>query len=309
MSQPVSHLRILGIVLFCSILWGSAFPAIKYAYGIWAMESMASRFLFAGVRFTIAGLLVLLLVRRPGPWRRLRSADWRLLTAFSLLQTVGQYIFFYWALSVSSGILGSLLVSAGSFWWVLLAPVFLKSPPPTAKHYLILTMCAIGIAIAVYAPGAGAGNPLLGAFLFLCAALSGTLGIIVLQPLSKTIDITTATGFSLFSGGLVLTLLGLPAMGEIGVFADWRIASLTLYLALVSATAFTLWNRLSKQYPVNILAGYRFLIPLCGVVQSALFIDAESPGLGIYLGGAITILGIVWLSRLPTTPSPTRTIR
>lgn len=305
MLPPSTHARIIGIVLICSILWGSAFPAIKHVYDIWAMDSMATRLLFAGVRFVIAGFLVLLLIRRPGPWERIRRADWRLLLGFSLFQTVGQYLFFYLALSISSGILGSLLVSAGSFWWVLLAPVLLRTPPPTHRHYAILTMCALGIAIAVYAPGAGAGNPLLGGFLFLASSLSGTLGVITLQPLSKSIDVTTATGFSLFSGGIILCLLGLPAIDEIGAFADYRVAGTTLYLALVSATSFTLWNRLTRLYPVNILAGYRFLIPLSGVLQSAFFISAETPGVGIYLGGSIVILGIYLLSRLSTPPVPT----
>lgn len=307
MLSPSTHARILGIVLICSILWGSAFPAIKFVYGVWEMESMATRFLFAGIRFTIAGLLVLLLISRARPWQRLRGADWRLLALFTLFQTVGQYLFFYLALSISSGILGSLLVSAGSFWWVLLAPLFLKSPPPTVKHYTILAMCAIGIGIAVYAPGAGAGRPLVGGLLFLCSSLSGTLGVIVLQPLSKTIDVTTATGFSLFGGGVVLTLFGLPAMAEVTAFSDFRVAGITLYLSIVSATAFTLWNGLTRHYPVNILAGYRFLIPLCGVIQSALFISAESPGIGIYLGGSIVIVGIFLLSRL--SPAPARPVR
>ena len=309
MLPPSAHARILGIVLICSLLWGSAFPAIKHVYGIWEMDSIAARFLFAGVRFTIGGLLVLVFIRQPPPWQRLRRANCRLLILFALFQTVGQYLFFYLALSISSGILGSLLVSAGSFWWVLLAPVFLKSPPPTFWHYIILSMCAAGICMAVYAPGAGAGNPLLGGALFLCSSLSGTLGIIVLQPLSKSIDVTTATGFSLCAGGLMLSLLGLPAIDEAGAFTDPRIAGTTLYLAFVSAAAFTLWNGLTRLYPVNILAGYRFLIPLCGVIQSSLFIQAESPGVGIYLGGTIVILGIFVLSRLPSPGAPPRSAR
>lgn len=307
MLPPSAHARIFGIVLICSILWGSAFPAIKFVYGTWEMESASTRFLFAGIRFTIAGLLVLVFIRRPGPWRRLRSADWWLLAVFALFQTLGQYVFFYLAMSISSGILGSLLVSAGSFWWVLLAPVFLKSPAPTSKHIAILTMCAAGIALAVYAPGAGAGNPILGGILFLCASLCGALGLIVLQPLSKSIDVPTATGASLFTGGLALTALGAPAFHEAGAFADPRIAGATFYLACVSAAAFTLWNALSRQFPVNILAGYRFLIPLCGVVQSSLFVRAESPGAGIYVGGGIVLLGIFLLSRL--TPTPMRPVR
>ena len=49
------------------------------------------------------------------------------------------------------------------------------------------------------------------------------------------------------------------------------IVILTLWLAFVSAAAFSLWNHLSTLHPVNLLASYRFLIPVAGIVESLLF--------------------------------------
>ena len=306
MSEHTPHAKLFGLVLICSVLWGSAFPFIKYVYGIWEMN-FAATYLFAGVRFAIAGFLIFLVLAKTKPLARLRKANLRLLAALTLLQTVGQYTFFYWAMSVSSGALGALLVSAGSLWWVILSPIFLKSPIPTGKQIGILLMCTVGIILAMARPGAGSGDPLFGGLLFLCSSLSGVLGIIVLQPLSKTIDVPTATGFSLFAGGIVLTIVGLPAIDQFKNFADIRVAGVTVYLAFVSAAAFTLWNILTRKYPVNILAGYRFMIPLCAVIQSGLFIKGETIGTGIYVGGSIVIVGIFLLARLSPTPtSPVR---
>lgn len=50
--------------IFCCILWGSAAPAIKIAYNLFQIspDDTASRILLAGARFTLAGLLALLLV-------------------------------------------------------------------------------------------------------------------------------------------------------------------------------------------------------------------------------------------------------
>ena len=110
-------------------------------------------------------------------------------------------------------------------------------------------------------------------------------------------------------GRAVASALGLPAIGETAAFTDVRVAGTTLYLAFVSAAAFTLWNGLTRRYPVNILAGYRFLIPLCGVVQSALFISGESPGAGIYIGGSIVIAGIFLISRLRSDAVSPRPVR
>lgn len=46
----------------CCVLWGSAIPAIKTGYRLLEVDSSdtASQIVFAGIRFTLAGLLVLL---------------------------------------------------------------------------------------------------------------------------------------------------------------------------------------------------------------------------------------------------------
>ena len=50
------------LAMLCCFLWGSAFPCIKIGYEMFQIGSdqTMSQILFAGVRFTLAGLLVLL---------------------------------------------------------------------------------------------------------------------------------------------------------------------------------------------------------------------------------------------------------
>lgn len=50
------------LALVCCLLWGSAFPCIKIGYGLFgiAADDRASQILFAGLRFTLAGLLAIL---------------------------------------------------------------------------------------------------------------------------------------------------------------------------------------------------------------------------------------------------------
>ena len=52
--------------LLCTALWGSAIPAVKAGYDLFSIagEDAAAKLFFAGMRFTIAGLLVLALVLR-----------------------------------------------------------------------------------------------------------------------------------------------------------------------------------------------------------------------------------------------------
>ena len=88
---------ILGCLVCCA-LWGSAFPCIKIGYGLFGIPAhdSASQLLFAGLRFTLAGMLVIVGMsvaqRRPlVPQAR----DIKPICILSLFQTIGQYFFFY----------------------------------------------------------------------------------------------------------------------------------------------------------------------------------------------------------------------
>ena len=50
------------LAMVCCALWGSAFPCIKIGYQMFNIPSGAvgSQFLFAGIRFTLAGILTIL---------------------------------------------------------------------------------------------------------------------------------------------------------------------------------------------------------------------------------------------------------
>ncbi len=283
-------------VLACSALWGSAFPIIKLSYARLALDSYGEQLLFAGTRFILAGLLVSLFCRS-SVLTTLRETPLKPLLLVILGQTYFQYLFFYYALGISSGTLGALLVGAGSLWWVLLAPLFLKTAWPSGKQWLILLICSIGIAVAVYAPGAGSGNVGLGATVFLLASLSGAIGALGLKLVPATSGSRAITALSLFFGGLLLLLTGSFSWGEFlsgfGAATLW----VTLYLAALSAMAFTLWNRLIERYSVNTLSAFRFMIPLCGVVESALFLEEETIGPGLLVGGTLVLGSLFFMGR------------
>lgn len=87
-------------IVLCAVvvtaLWGSATPAIKVGYEMFHIEAgdIPTKMLFAGVRFTLAGIMVLLigfLTRRP---MIPKKEDWVPVTVLGGLQTTLSYIFF-----------------------------------------------------------------------------------------------------------------------------------------------------------------------------------------------------------------------
>jgi drug/metabolite transporter (DMT)-like permease len=285
-------------VLICATLWGSAFPVIKNSYHFLHMDTYGEQLLFAGTRFVLAGLMILPFCRR-SILQAIRNAPSKPMLGVILGQTYFQYIFFYFAISVSSATLGSLLVGAGSFWWILLAPVLGNAPKPTSRQWLLLGICTLGIGIAAYAPGAGAGKVLLGCVSFLAATLAGAVGSIYMKQVAPISGSRSSTAISLGIGGLLLLLTGMGSTASFIANYNWQVLGVTVYLAFLSATAFTLWNRLIEQYSVSLLSTYRFLIPLMGVIESAIFVKGESIGPGIILGGLLILGSLVAISREP----------
>lgn len=102
----------------------------------------AMRSLFSGIRFSVSELALLIFAKSPG--QEWRATPLRWLIALALTQTVGQYVLFYLGLSLSSAALASLLISSGSFWWVLLAPRFGHSPALTRRQWVILLVGGFG---------------------------------------------------------------------------------------------------------------------------------------------------------------------
>ena len=116
MVQKKNTLTKTGIVALlacvCCILWGSAIPVIKTGYRLMEVDAAdtASQIEFAGVRFTLAGLLVLIFasIRE----KKVLIPDRTILkyaVPVCLAQTVGQYFFFYIGVAHTSGVKGGII--------------------------------------------------------------------------------------------------------------------------------------------------------------------------------------------------------
>lgn len=288
-------LTLVTLSVICAGLWGSAFPGIKYVYRELGEVDSSMRYAFAGIRFVMAGMMVCLIYRRQivRHLSQCETIPWRLLGLLVLFQTILQYVFFYEGIAVASGVLGSIFIGFGSIWWLVLSPVVLKTAWPDRYNWFAISVSLAGAGLAVYSPDAGEGNPLLGAFLFLMASLSGAGAALTVKFFPAGFSIALATGISLFTGGLFLVLLGISSLTEFWSLAHSGIWWMTLWLAFVSAAAFCLWNHLIRTYSVKVLAQFRFLIPLSGIVQSVVFIPGENLRWQTCVGG-LMVIGAIW---------------
>lgn len=84
------------VATFCCLLWGSAYPAIKNGYALFhiAPDDIPSKMVFAGYRFLLAGLVLLIFAIASGKAiGRLKKGQYRQIVILGLTQTTLQYVF------------------------------------------------------------------------------------------------------------------------------------------------------------------------------------------------------------------------
>lgn len=124
--------------LLCCALWGSATPFIKIGYGLMLPEkNTPSIMLFAGIRFTLAGIITVLIysiARR----KFLFPKKENILKVLNVatFQTVIQYVFFYIGLANTSGVKGTIISGSNAFCTILVASLIFRQEKLTLKKSL-----------------------------------------------------------------------------------------------------------------------------------------------------------------------------
>lgn len=264
---------VAALACICCILWGSAIPTIKTGYRLLEVDTAdtASQIVFAGVRFALAGLLVLLFASVKE--RKLMVPDRSTLkyaVPVCLAQTVGQYFFFYIGVAHTSGVKGGIITGLGNFIAILLACLIFRNEKMTGRKMLGCILGFAGVVIInLMGNSLDMGFTLTGEGFVLLAQLAYGVSTVLINIFSKKVSPVILSGTQFFIGGILLFVIGrcmgghldhIPAMGAV----------LILYLALVSAVAYTLWSVLLTYNDVSKVAIFGFVNPLCSVILSAL---------------------------------------
>ncbi len=286
---------VLALATLCCLLWGSAYPAVKIGYEIFGITTTGAQVLFAGYRFTLAGILTwiitsLYLKKFVLPQR----AEWGRMISLGLVQTTLQYIFFYIGLANTTGVKASIINATSTFFVIIFAHLILKNEKITRAKVWGCVLGMAGVIIIQLKGGQIDSSFSLNGdgFLFLVCVVSA-LGAVMTRVFTQKIDAMILTAWQLMIGGVILMIVGLGMGGEITVITVPGML-LLLYLAALSAAAFTIWAILIKHNPVGMVAIYGFMIPVFGVILSGLFLGEAFLNLRILVSLACVSVGI-WL--------------
>ena len=105
----------------------------------------------------------------------------------------------------------------------------------------------------------------------LISAISYALSSIYLKKFSKYENPVMLSGYQFSVGGVILIVIGGIMGGRLHQVSAPAIGML-LYLAFVSAAAYSIWGILLQHNPVSRVTIYGFMNPVIGVLLSALLL-------------------------------------
>lgn len=267
----------------CSFLWGSAFPFIKIGYDLFsiAADDTGSQMLFAGIRFTIAGILAAVagsfIKKKPLiPGKK----DIAPIFILSLFQTILQYFFFYIGMANTSGVKGSVIIGSSSFVAILVASLIFRTEKLTTKKVIGSIIGFSGI-ILINLQGLTDGTMKITGegFVFL-STVAYAFSSCIMKKYSEKHDTFILSSYQFIIGGLVMAATGLVMNGKVTTSEFSGIAVL-FYLSFISAAAYTLWSILLRYNDVSSVSVFGFMNPMFGFILSAILLNEKSEASGI----------------------------
>lgn len=281
------------------LIWGSTYLAIKYA-----IQTMPT-FIMAGTRFTIAGMVLLLIARFSGGYEKPKLVHWRTsIIVGTLLLAVGNGGVVLAEHYISSS-LAALLVATEPFWVVLLAWGFMKTGRPNIKVAAGLALGFVGVWLLISGQQpvpAGESSQLLGAFLIVIATLGWAIGSLYGSRAPAVKSTIQAAGMQMLCGGLIMLLIS-AVTGEWSTFDVAQVSTVSLvalaYLIVFGAiVAYTAYSWLLQNVSPTAVTTYAYVNPAVAVVLG--WAIAGESITAQMLFGAVVVVGAVALITLQT---------
>lgn len=282
-----------ALAIFCTLLWGTAFPFIKVGYAQFGIEGndIGSKLLFAGARFTLAGIMVLLifLVKNKRLPKIEKSGIFPVMLLGSV-QTFGQYIFTYIGIGFTSGANTSVITACATFFTVLFAPLFFKSDKLNVCKIIgcILGFCGV---LCVNSGDGVTADTLFGDFMILMSTLSAAAGNFISKGIVRDRKPISVTGFQLSFGGILLLIAGFIAGGKLN-FSSIKALLVLFWLAFVSAAAFAIWTALLKHHHASRICVFNLLVPVFGTLLSGIMLGESVFGIEMIVSVVLICAGI-----------------
>ena len=299
MSSLVTQRRYLLLILGSTFLQGSSFVASKVV-----LTELPPLWL-ATLRFFVAALSLL-----PWLWWRHRARvaagtavpfcamPWLRLAVIGLLQTAGVMAFLTMGLTQTTASKAAILMASNPLLVALLAGILLKERVRLLA-WLGLLLAFAGVVMCIGVQSVVTGTIGRGEVLVMAGSTCWALATVASKRFHLPVDSWTMAFWQMLIGTGVLALLSAWQGGPFVVPTHTTVAF--LWLAVPASTgAMGLWFAALHAGGAVRTSGFLFLCPLFAALIT-FFMSGEMLSTHDMLGGVMIAIGIILLSRKPTT--------
>jgi drug/metabolite transporter (DMT)-like permease len=280
---------LIAYLVVC-VFWGSTYLAIKV--GVTELPP----FLFAGLRFLVAGLILLVLARALGDPLP-RKTDWRTLTIVGLLLLAGGNAFVVWSEQyVGSGI-ASIFVVTVAMWTALFDAII---PGGSSElNWRVVAGLLLGFLGTLLLVGATPAEILAadkrGPLALTLASASWSLGTVYAKRHPTQASPYMGAAFQMIVGGATVALVG-TVLGE---WASWHLSSRGIgaiaYLVIFgSILGYSAYSYALRHASATIVGTYAYVNPVIAVLLGWLLLH-EPVGSRTFIAMALILVAVVWI--------------
>jgi drug/metabolite transporter (DMT)-like permease len=292
-SSPSAERKAELLLLIVVVIWASNFPLAKF--GIQGLDI----FLFNGIRYVSAFLVMIVLFRLRFTWQETSSGDWLKMIGVGFLANVVYQLAFIIGLKFTTAGNSAILLATSPLWTAFWnARLHKEAVERTVWFGMGLSL--VGIVLIITGSGRAiefGSRGMIGDIVSLAAAMLWALNTNFQKPLLTTYSTMQLSVIMVAVGAAVHALLALPD----ALTVPWQTSSPTYLLVgvisgvLSIGVANVLWSHGVKRLGPSRTANMSNLTPVLAFVISYLTLDEQISWLHV-VGGAVTLLG-VWIVR------------
>ena len=280
---------LIAYLIVC-VFWGSTYLAIKV--GVTELPP----FLFAGLRFLVAGLILLAVARALGDPLP-RKSDWRTLAIVGLLLLAGGNAFVVWSEQYIGSGIASIFVVTVAMWTALFDAII---PGGSSElNWRVIAGLLLGFLGTLLLVGATPAEILAadkrGPLALTMASASWSLGSVYAKRHPTQASPYMGAAFQMIVGGGAVALLG-TALGE---WASWHLSSRGIgaiaYLVIFgSILGYSAYSYALRHASATIVGTYAYVNPVIAVLLGWLLLH-EPVGPRTFIAMGMILIAVVWI--------------
>ncbi len=284
--------KLIFYTLLVMLLWGSLFPMVKLGYAAYNISTTGDILLFAGVRFTICGIIISLYsaLKNKETYSAIKlNIISVLLSGFFAI--ILHYSFTYLGLSMTDSSKTAILKQVGVLFYVCFSFLFFKDDKLTAKKLIAVIVGFLGIIAINFDKSTVSFN--LGDLFIILASFCTVFSNVISKKVLKTVNATTMTGVSQLFGGIVLLVVGFTLGGSMDM--SWGKSYIMLYICVSSIFSYCIWFGVVKTGELSKLFIIKFAEPIFACIFGALLLHENIFKIQYLIAFVLISLGI-WIA-------------